>query len=155
MSFAEFLIDNDEIMFSAFCVLFTKQIRRVMTVERVAVEEFRTTCFEAPGVQLTVTLPAIPSNSELLYRVTAAGRTFSLAGLCAFRDYDDATIQVGGLCYYYRPEHSRLLRERNFLVTSDSSAFEAWEKAGLAEDHRLMQWWKKVEQNEILARLSV
>lgn len=155
MSFAEYLIDNDEIMFSAFCVLFSSQIEPLLKRTYDTSKEFKTTCREATSVQLTITLPPIPNTVELLFKVSAAGRSFSLAGICTLRDYGDFSVHAGGLYFYYRPEHSYLLKERDFCVTSDEAAFASWEKAGEVEDRRLMRWWKKVEQNEILARLSV
>ncbi len=163
MHFIDYLADNDHIVFAALCHVFSRQIERAMAVQADDAREYQTTCREAPKTKLKLYVPH-NAFSEIEFAVKVGGRQFELVGICEINGQttDRPHLSLNGHDYHYRVEHSRLIHHVDFneyRTYDDERAYDQavalFEKQRAAEKRALDNWWKHVQQSEVISRLQV
>lgn len=163
MDFISFLDDNDHKVFAALCHVYARQIENAMAKQVDEARDYSASCREAPKTKLRLHVPH-QSLSEIEFIVQAAGKKFELVGRCEREGLssDRPCLSLRGHDYHYRPEHSRLLRQRDFDENRnypDEAAYQAalvaFERQRKQEARMLNQWWDHLQQSEMISRLQV
>lgn len=159
MDFISYLDVNDAKIFGAFCVLFRSQIESAMGMSRDEPYVFRSTCSAARRTQLILEVTPL-TLGHIRFSCKGAGRKFDLVGRVD-REAEDGIFQHHGWVYHYRPEHSRLLRDRDFddtVLVDDVAYNKALARHTLEvqrENDALSKWWEEIQEKEILERLRL